>query len=262
MENDEYQYDYQYTLYFNEKVKVKRKSITPFNEEFWKILFNAATSEKFKSKNKNYLFVDNYGILWKPIEKKKCGIYKFENPGDTKYAIRLEKSFTKVVIFEIENDMETKELRVQIPEGFEIDKDKSTFEKIIFKKKDTKPRSWEEYCDNFKGRYYYIQDNRDGIATSFTHKGIISEYKNIFPSKEMAETFLAMMQLMSLRQAWIDDWEPDWSKGTYCVVSTISGIFAAGMVNFTHPLSFPTQEMATDFKDCFKDLLEKAKGLY
>ena len=42
--------------------------------------------------------------------------------------------------------METKELKIQIPDGYEIDKEKSTFEKIVFKKKDTKPRSWEEYC--------------------------------------------------------------------------------------------------------------------
>ena len=39
--------------------------------------------------------------------------------------------------------METKELKITIPEGYEIDKEKSTFEKIVFKKKDTKPRSWK-----------------------------------------------------------------------------------------------------------------------
>ena len=33
--------------------------------------------------------------------------------------------------------METKELKIQIPEGYEIDKEKSTFEKIVFKKKKT-----------------------------------------------------------------------------------------------------------------------------
>ena len=43
--------------------------------------------------------------------------------------------------------METKELKITIPEGYEIDKDNSTFEKIVFKKKDTKPRSWKEYLE-------------------------------------------------------------------------------------------------------------------
>ena len=157
--------------------------------------------------------------------------------------------------------MERKSIVIDIPDGMCIDKSKSTFEKIVFKKKDTKPRSWEEYCRNFKGQFYYIQDDKDNIATSFTPNGLISEYKNYVPLEELAESFLAMMQLMSLRQEWIGDWEPDWSKGNYCVAATNSGIFAGVLVNFTHPLSFPTQEMATDFMNTFKDLLEIAKPL-
>ena len=43
--------------------------------------------------------------------------------------------------------METKELKITIPEGQEIDwQESAKQEKIVFKKKDTKPRSWEEYC--------------------------------------------------------------------------------------------------------------------
>ena len=43
--------------------------------------------------------------------------------------------------------METKELKITIPEGQEIDwRESAKQEKIVFKKKDTKPRSWEEYC--------------------------------------------------------------------------------------------------------------------
>lgn len=30
--------------------------------------------------------------------------------------------------------METKEMKIQAPEGYEIDKEKSTFEKIVFRK--------------------------------------------------------------------------------------------------------------------------------
>ena len=70
-----------------------------------------------------------------------------------------------------------------------------------------------------------------------------------------------MMQLMSLRQEWIGDWQPDWGKGNYCVAATNSNISAGVLVNFTHPLSFPTQEMAADFMNTFKDLLEIAKPL-
>jgi tRNA A22 N-methylase len=41
--------------------------------------------------------------------------------------------------------MEQKEIKITIPEGYEIDKQKSTFEKIVFKKKDNKyPKTWKE----------------------------------------------------------------------------------------------------------------------
>ena len=161
--------------------------------------------------------------------------------------------------------METKELKIQIPEGYEIDKENSTFEKIVFKKKDTKPRSWEEYCKNFKGQYYYIQNNRDNIATSFIPNGygLVSAYKNYIPSKELAEAFLAMMQLMSLRQAWIGNWEPNWKNPDikkWCIIFECE-LKVSYFYSNSRALSFPTKEMAEDFMNCFRDLLEIAKPL-
>lgn len=49
--------------------------------------------------------------------------------------------------------METKELKIIIPEGYEIDKDKSSFEKIIFKKKE--PTRWRD-CKNARTKGYYL----------------------------------------------------------------------------------------------------------
>lgn len=41
--------------------------------------------------------------------------------------------------------MENKELKIQAPEGYEIDKENSTFEKIVFKKEERKlPKKWED----------------------------------------------------------------------------------------------------------------------
>ena len=41
--------------------------------------------------------------------------------------------------------METKEMKIQVPEGYEIDKENSTFEKIVFKKVENElPKSWED----------------------------------------------------------------------------------------------------------------------
>ena len=55
-----------------------------------------------------------------------------------------------------------KELKIKIPKGYEIDRQKSTFEKIIFKKIPDNPKTWEDYCSLMKGKtihypdYYYI----------------------------------------------------------------------------------------------------------
>ena len=161
--------------------------------------------------------------------------------------------------------METKELKIQIPDGYEIDKEKSTFEKIVFKKKkNTKPRSWEEYCcqqqTNSKEGYCInnvtseIQEINWGLCTC--------SWKTVLPSKELTEAFLAMMQLMSLRQAWIGDWTPDWKDSTnWCIIFRM-GVLEVDFFNYTaHPLSFQTEEIAEDFMNCFKDLLEIAKPL-
>ena len=43
--------------------------------------------------------------------------------------------------------MEAKELNIEISKGYEIDKEKSTFAKIVFKKIDNRPKTWEEYCE-------------------------------------------------------------------------------------------------------------------
>ncbi len=163
--------------------------------------------------------------------------------------------------------METKELKIQVPEGYEIDKEKSTFEKIVFKKKDNKPRSWEEYCKLMKinKRTSYDILNDSSIHTgSWTHMNIPEQWRNSLPSKELTEAFLAMMQLMSLRQAWIGKWKPDWTTDIdkkWCIVFNNDKLYADFFVYNAIPLSFPTEEMAKDFMNTFKDLLEVAKPL-
>lgn len=164
----------------------------------------------------------------------------------------------------LETNMETKELKITIPEGQEIDWQESVKqEKIVFKKKkDTKPRSWEEYCHNFKGELFF--ENNNDIDSVVIKNGMSNIAKNYVPSKKLAEAFLAMMQLMSIRDSWINDWEPDWSNeylGKYCICGIHCDFGVCHLSQCRYPLSFPTKEMAIDFMNCFKDLLEIAKPL-
>ena len=164
--------------------------------------------------------------------------------------------------------METKELKIQIPEGYEIDKENSTFEKIVFKKKDTKPRSWGEYYEqqiaNKKHGYYIDDADCSSVSVVWNEYAGADKWKNVLPSKELTEAFLAMMQLMSLRQAWVGDWKPDWKDETrvkFIIICLENQVLFQNTYITSRSLSFPTSEMAEDFMNTFKDLLEIAKPL-
>lgn len=168
-----------------------------------------------------------------------------------------------IVDFIPNTNMKENELTIEIPEGQEIDwQESAKQEKIVFKKKDTKPRSWGEYLrlnTGFDGTG--IDWNIVGgiRATGLHHRG-----KAIVPTKYGAP-FIAMMQLMSVRQEWIGDWEPDWKNRRqckYCIALFENDeVMIDENIVCTRSLSFPTKEMAEDFMDCFKDLLNMAKPL-
>ena len=164
--------------------------------------------------------------------------------------------------------MEAKELTISIPEGYEIDKEKSTFEKIVFKEKDTKPRSLKEYVDLQRKNAavgYVICEDSTIEKRDFKSAILYERWKNVLPSKELAEAFIAMMQLMAWRQWWIGDWEPNWSNrrfDKYCIIWNDIYKFVVTPCAINHAsLSFPTQELAKEFMNTFKDLLETAKPL-
>lgn len=157
-----------------------------------------------------------------------------------------------------------KMITINVPEGYEIDKEKSTFEKIIFKKKDEKPRSWSEYCKSNNTL------NKHGIGPSsnichYEHIRTMKEDidKNLIGSEEEAEAFLALMQLRLLRKAWVGEWEPEYNNDTHKwhihFQKGEPGVILSCSVHRT--LSFPTREMAEEFLKCFRDLIEKAKVL-
>ena len=163
-----------------------------------------------------------------------------------------------------ENSMKSKELTIKIPKGQEIDwQESAKQEKIVFKNINTKPRSWKEYFEQYKNTPCY--ELGFDVSGGYWSKSTIYEngYCSV-PSRELAEAFLAMMQLMSLRQAWIGDWKPDWSCGyssNYCVVGADDRFDVCILSKCRYALSFPAKEMAEDFMNTFKDLLEIAKPL-
>ena len=157
--------------------------------------------------------------------------------------------------------METKEMKIQVPEGYEIDKEKSTFEKIVFKKVEKElPNKWAN-LGRISG--YYIS-SRSEVKQCYNITNFYSEDKNVFPTKEEAEACIALAQLCQLRDRYNDGWKPDWEDDgeiKYCIE------FFKGKIDREHHyvtkrvLCFKTRELRDKFLENFRDLIEIAKPL-
>ena len=148
--------------------------------------------------------------------------------------------------------METKEVKIEIPQGYEIDYQKSTFEKIIFKKITENPKTWEEYCSLMKGKTIYYPNCNYIVISKF------SDNHNMFSTKERARQFIALGQLMQLRDYWVRGYK----EFKYALLVTRNENILVydwnGYRTYPHILTFPTEKMAEDFKECFSDLIKKA----
>ena len=142
-----------------------------------------------------------------------------------------------------------KELKIIPPIGYEIDRQKSTFEKIIFKKIPENPKTWEEYCSLMKGKTVYYTNCNTITVSGF------SDAHDKFVNKKRAEQFIALGKLMQLRDYWVRGYK----EFRYALFGTKDGISLYDCSGFyAYSLTFPTKEMAKEFKDCFYDLIKQA----
>lgn len=150
--------------------------------------------------------------------------------------------------------MQTKELKIEIPQGYEIDKQKSTFEKIVFKKIPENPKTWDEYCKLTKGSH----SNYTNSTTNMVDKDRFTGAYNEFTTKEQAEQFIALGKLLQLRDYWVRGYK----EFKYTILVTrdrnILVYNWSEYCTYPHILTFPTEKMAEEFKECFSDLIKKA----
>lgn len=131
-----------------------------------------------------------------------------------------------------------KTLKIEAPEGYEIDKEKSTFENIVFKEVSEK------------------------LPMSIKDLYIISTIANV-PVKYY-DSITALGQLLVLRDAWNDGWEPDWGNGAkykWCIFVHSNNIIKECSFARQNILYFKTEELRDKFLIQFKDLIEIAKPL-
>ena len=155
--------------------------------------------------------------------------------------------------------MEEKKLKINIPEGYEIDRENSTFEEIVFKKVEDPlaklPKTWKEYCKRTKGytSYYGYSINENTYETKF------DGFYNEFFTKERVKQYVALGKLLQLRDYWVDSWKIT-SDNIYVIYKNVIMIMTT-LHNNDFPLTFPTREMAKEFKNCFEDLIKEAYPL-
>lgn len=156
-----------------------------------------------------------------------------------------------------------KELKIEIPQGYEIDRQKSTFEKIVFKKiEPCKPTTWEEYCKYAKDCPSYYGNPRQTNIFETRFDGFYNE----FFTKERVKQYVALGKLLQLRDYWVGDWKhniPNFDDSVFAVFYNVI-LNEAQMTNISYanlPLTFPTREMAQKFIDCFKYLIKEASPL-
>lgn len=155
--------------------------------------------------------------------------------------------------------METKEFKIQVPEGYEIDRENSTFEKIVFKKLENElPKSWKDLYE-VKG---WFVDFHSKVVTSGSMRTADS-VKNRFPTKEEAKACLALAQLCQLRDRYNNGWKPNWNDGTnkYSIYFTCDEIDGVCEYCSHRVLAFKTRELRDEFLENFRDLIETAKPL-
>lgn len=150
-------------------------------------------------------------------------------------------------------------LKIDVPEGFEIDKDKSTFEEIVFKPiKKELPKRWME-LKSVKGWWVTEQANVNG-----SHSNAEKGNENIFATKEQAKAAIALAQLTQLREVYRQGWVPDWDYAgemKHSIIKLDGKIDSTMLWRSAHFLTFQSTEIRDQFLKNFKDLIEEASPL-
>ena len=147
-----------------------------------------------------------------------------------------------------------KELRVEVPEGYEIYKENSTFECIKFKPKGIK--TWNDLCaaslnsNEVRVSGYRIWDNYSNIYV--TNKLIASDYsRNVFLTKKEAKSSLAMSQISQLMPYYggaITDEEWRYNcMSKFVITRSKYGVSFVESVCWFHFLAFRTEKQRNDF---------------
>lgn len=141
-----------------------------------------------------------------------------------------------------------KEVKIQVPEGYEIDKENSTFECIKFKKKQLTYDDIAKKLFKSEGCFFILSEGE----VEYVHEGVGSGYKdpNNCTSRKQAEKLLAINKLMNVAKYLNKGWIPDWNSGNEPKYSIVPNyleekfIIYTAFLGKTGTIYFKTKELA------------------
>jgi len=162
-----------------------------------------------------------------------------------------------------ENNMNNNELDLKgllednTPDGMEVDMEKSTLQKVVFKKK-VKSTRWEdlEYISGF-----FSSTDSEVYDHSNCPR---AENQNLYATQAQCKAHLAQAKLSQIMKEVNEDWVADWNdlaQTKYCITLTGVNYEAHGVWSIPKFLSFKSKELAEQVLCENADLLEQYKPL-
>ena len=157
---------------------------------------------------------------------------------------------------------QTIEIEIEVPDGHKAVYNKDT-QKVEIVRVEL-PKSWEEYCkQNPIFDWEYFINERSEIDEIRKREKNPETDKSTIQTKDMAEAFIALMQLVQLRDCYRQGWKPNWSQPykRYCIYCEYNRVFPFDNTFNSRVLSFQSEEIRDEFLKNFRELIEKAKEL-
>lgn len=157
--------------------------------------------------------------------------------------------------------MEEKSIKIQIPDGYEIDEAKSSFTEIKFKPIEAKyPDSWE---DAFLGKNIdgYFVRGKSLLTFNYGQKEVTKYEIDVYKTGKQAQAALAYAQLTQLMAlpCYNGDWEADWDdvdQQKYYIYRSGSQLEKSTNYCDYEEIAFKSPEIRDIFFDKYQDLLQ------
>lgn len=139
--------------------------------------------------------------------------------------------------------------------------------KVVFEDLEPKlPKTWKEFCEQNKVKDSECFINNSSYIADVWTDGSNERYenydRNILPNKKAAKQHLALMQLHQLRDCYRQGWVPNWDENRYYILHlNTEHYIITDTTKVSMFLTFQSREIAQEFLNNFKDLIEQAGDL-